>query len=377
MRQASALGARPNRTNYKVVYSFGAAPDGQEPEASLIDVGGTLYGTTQSGGGCHYTIPCGTVYSVSTSGAEKVLYSFAGPPDGMYPLAGLIDVGGTLYGTTSGGGSYQCGFPCGTVFSVTPSGREKVLHSFGNIPDGEDPLAPLIDAKGMLYGTTQIGGAFDGGTVFSITPGGTEKVLYSFAYGPDGYWPGASLIEVRGMLYGTTHNGGKYHRCTFGCGTVFSITQGGKEKVLHRFGVGSDGAFPSALIDVGGTLYGTTSAGGAYGGGTAFSVTPSGTEKVLHSFSGRSDGAGPVAPLINVKGTLYGTTEYGDAYCSGGCGTVFSLTPSGTEKVLHSFGSGADGVHPVAALTNVDGRLYGTTTGGGTHNHGTVFALKP
>jgi hypothetical protein len=35
------------------------------------------------------------------------------------PAAGLIEVKGTLYGTTGGGGSYSCGYGhhCGTVFS--------------------------------------------------------------------------------------------------------------------------------------------------------------------------------------------------------------------------------------------------------------------
>ena len=65
--------------------------------------------------------------------------------------------------------------------------------------------------------------------------------------------------------------------------------------------------------------------------GTVFSITTGGTEHVLHSFGGKNDGAGPAASLIDVKGTLYGTTfEAADAE-----GTVFSITPSGTEHVLH------------------------------------------
>ena len=98
--------------------------------------------------------------------------------------------GGTLYGTTDGGGSISCGgypyyYDCGAVFSVTPSGTEKVLHSFSSPPDGALPAAPLIDVNGTLYGTTQYGGVHKNtcsgncGTVFSITPSGTEKVLYS------------------------------------------------------------------------------------------------------------------------------------------------------------------------------------------------------
>ena len=139
------------------------------------------------------------------------------------------------------------------------------------------------------------------------------------------------------------------------------------------------------MIDVRGTFYGTTEVGGARTSGkscnvvnkcgTVFSITPPGTEKVLHRFVGnKNDGAGPVASLIDVKGTLYGTTEYGGAY---GDGTVFSISTSGSEHLLHSFGSGTDGKLPATALIEMDGTLYGTTTGGGTYQHGTVFGLTP
>jgi uncharacterized repeat protein (TIGR03803 family) len=98
---------------------------------------------------------------------------------------------------------------------------------------------------------------------------------------------------------------------------------------------------------------------------------------VLHSFGNGADGFDPVASLIEVKGTLYGTTEHGGAKCGfeGRCGTVFSITPSGMEKVLHSFSNGADGINPLAGLTDVNGTLYGTTSFGGTYSNGTVFAL--
>jgi hypothetical protein len=63
---------------------------------------------------------------------------------------------------------------------------------------------------------------------------------------------------------------------------------------------------------------------------------------VLYSFGGAlSDGGLPVAALINVKGRLYGTTSEGGAFNCGtyNCGgTAFSITAGGLEKVLHSFG---------------------------------------
>ncbi|HEY2473282.1 MAG TPA: choice-of-anchor tandem repeat GloVer-containing protein, partial [Candidatus Cybelea sp.] len=333
------------------------------------------------------------------SSSFKVVYSFGGSADGSRPTASLIDVNATLYGTTESGGAYGQG----TVFSITPSGKEKVLHSFGHGTDGSGPLASLIEVKGTLYGTTATGGKHGAGTVFSVTPSGTEKVLHTFSGGrggSDGAFPAASLIEVKGKLYGTTRAGGTYagsyyEGCGYGgnsgCGTVYSIMPSGKERVLHSFGNGIDeGASPLAsLIEVNGELYGTTMGGGKTGQGTVFTITLNGNEKVLHSFGpgNGTDGGSPFASMIEGKGTLYGTTEFGGSSktTSGGCyyvsicGTIFSITPSGTEKLLHSFGNGTDGSGPLASLIEVKGKLYGTTAYGGAYYHngdaGTVFNI--
>src|SRR5580698_4827003 len=90
--------------------------------------------------------------------SEAVLYSFQGPPgDGKFAEAGLLNVGGILYGTTYQGGSGTgCGSAnnCGTLFSVTLAGKETVLHSFAGGGDGYFPAAGILDVKGILYGTT-------------------------------------------------------------------------------------------------------------------------------------------------------------------------------------------------------------------------------
>ncbi|MBV9263882.1 MAG: hypothetical protein JO324_06125 [Candidatus Eremiobacteraeota bacterium] len=159
------------------MYRFTGGSDGAYPVSGLVDVNGTLYGTTFEGGGsgCYSHLGCGTVYSISPSGAEKVLYRFSGGSDGSNPAAALIDVDGVLYGTTARGGGSGCGgFGCGTVYSIGTAGTETVLHSFGGEPDGADPVAALVDVKGALYGTTASGGRGCGssgcGTVFALTP---------------------------------------------------------------------------------------------------------------------------------------------------------------------------------------------------------------
>ena len=133
-----------------------------------------------------------------------MLYSFAGSPDGGGPEAGLIDVSGTLYGTTIGGGTSSDG----TVFAVSKSGKERVLYSFGGDPDGAQPQANLLDVKGTLYGTTSSGGTNNAGTVFSISTTGEEHLLHNFSAATDGFSPEAGLIEVNGTLYGTAVQGG-------------------------------------------------------------------------------------------------------------------------------------------------------------------------
>jgi uncharacterized repeat protein (TIGR03803 family) len=387
-----------------VVYSFcsqGGCADGTDPEASLTNVGGTLYGTTYLGGtGCSGA--CGTVFSLNpTTGDETVLHAFHRTAsnrgkDGTNPAAGLIKVGARLYGTTVRGGSSSCsGNGCGTVFSINPTtGGETVLHAFhNNGTDGQYPEAGLIDVGGTLYGTTSEGGTASCtgsqgcGTVFALDPTtGTETFVHSFQ-GPDGWRPYAGLIDVGGLLYGTTVEGGT-GACSNGCGTLFSVNPAtGAETVLYSFlGKSKDGRGPrGGLINVNGTLYGTTQEGGStgcggLGCGTVFSFnTTTSTETVLHTFpNSGTGGTYPSAGVISVNGTLYGTTvEGGTGACSGGCGTVFSLNPtSGMLRVLHSFqNDGTDGINPFAGLIDVRGTLYGTTEGGGAHEGGIVFAI--
>lgn len=370
---------------YRVLYRFDRHPYGEGAASGLIDIGGELYGATREGGGAGCgRLGCGTVYRISTSGALTSIFGFIGKEDGENPQAGLIDVGGTLYGSMTRGGPVFGDH--GGVYSISTAGALKVLYSFRGLAS---PIAPLIDVNGTLYGT-----AYDGGTgrsqcsdlcggVYSVSRSGVEKTLYRFKGGAssDGAHPIAGLIKVNGLLYGTTSGGGG---SDLGYGTVYSITVKGVEKVVYHFTGGSDGAHPhAALIDVGGTLYGTTSAGGSYGHGTVFSITTSGSEKVLYSFAGGSDGADPEAGLIDVKGTLYGTTYGGGAVCNGsGCGTVYAISTAGAERVLHSFAGGSDGMWPLAPLLDVKGTLYGTTTRGGKpHLHppyccGTIFSLR-
>ncbi|HEV3089950.1 MAG TPA: choice-of-anchor tandem repeat GloVer-containing protein [Candidatus Cybelea sp.] len=386
-----------NAGSFRILHRFAGAPhDGAGPVAPMLDVNGTLYGTTVDGGlkGCGYGSGCGTIFSVSTSGVEKSIYVFAGKSDGWAPYAALIDVSGTLYGTTRYGGGSHCVeyFGCGTLYTVSTSGTESVFYDFGSYPNGTQPFAGLLDLNGTFYGTTAYGGSSNGGTVFSLRKSGVEKVLHSFTGGSDGTLPYGNLIAIKGIIYGTTWAGGAGCGGSGGCGTVFSITPNGAEKILYRFAGGSDGSFPNAgLTEMNGMMYGTTSpficCSGNTGWGTVFRVTTTGKEKVLHEFGTGFDGSQPLAGVIAVKGTLYGTTDTGGSSTKcgkypGGCGTVYSISTNGTEKVLHSFSGGAGGAYAFAGLTYADGKLFGSTAGGGSTGCGgggcgTIFSLSP
>ena len=352
-----------------------------------------LYGTTGGGGTNSY----GTVFSLSPRrGAEKVMHSFGNGDDGNTPVAGLLRVDSTYYGTTAWGGAAGCAPPgCGTVFSINPkTGKERSLYSFcaqEQCADGEEPEATLVYLDGLLYSTTSFGGSGNCengcGTVFSVDPKiGTETVVYSFcssANCADGWRPWAGLLNVKGTLYGTTALGG-----TSNSGVVFSLNpRTGSETVIHSFkNDGKDGVYPYAgLIRVKGAIYGTTSQGGMSancegGCGTVFSIDlKTGAETVVHSFNDELGDAEPITGLISVEGLLYGTTQ-------GGTGTVYSLAPeTASYNVLYVFCSKlncTDGGYPRAGLLDVNGVLYGTTSQGGTGTNcyggcGTVFAIQP
>lgn len=362
-------------SNFQTIFIFRSNHAGIIPVGSLLVVGGDLYGTTNFGGTaakvCNPGHGCGVVYDISTPGQENVVYRFKAVKGGARPYDGLIDVNGTLYGTTQIGGTKNDG----VVFAITPSGSESVLYDFHG-KDGNDPRASLTSVNGVLYGTTYYGGTAGIGTVFSVSAAGSEKVLHSFTGGSDGSLPLDALTSANSgsLLYGTTSSGGANN-----AGTVFEIGTGGSNyQVIYNFKGGkTDGAVPyDGLTEWNGTFYGTTQKGGKYNQGTVFSLTPSGSETVLHSFGAAGDGAEPFAGLTVFEGALYGTTSAGGAKKDG---TIYSITASGSETVVHSFTGSPGGRVPYSNLTAMGYSLYGTTVWGGRNGAGvgTAFEFTP
>jgi uncharacterized repeat protein (TIGR03803 family) len=394
-----AIGTSAAAQQEIILHSFGTDPyDGSGPYAGLVfDAKGNLYGTTPYGG--YYG--GGTVFQMARNDAggwtHKNLYNFK-YPDVWNPLAGLtLTPSGNLDGVATDGavlGSLRLG----AIFEVTPVASdgwaEDVLFHF---PEsgyaGAYPSTNLIvDASGNLYGTAE-GGLYDGGIVFEITQGSngwTHKTLHNFRISGEDAWAPSSpmLFDNAGNLYGMTDYGGAYNN-----GTVFELVPQADgrwaETVLYSFNNNGDPwQFVGGLIiDSSGNLYGTTGRGGAYDAGMVFELLrgpgQSWSEKTLHSFGSGQDGNGPLGSVVfDAAGNLYGTTSGGGIYNQG---TVFELQPvtkgRWTEKILHHFNNdGIDGFSPLCNLIlDSAGDLYGTTQSGGASadGGGTVFEIIP
>lgn len=278
----------------------------------------------------------------------STLYNFKGTIDGQFPIwygRLAVDGKGNLYGTTVGGGDPLCFNICGTVFLLSRDQQgnwEKLtLYNFvGGTMDGAQPNAGLVfDSRGNLYGTTVQGGAQNCGTVFQLSPNQhgswDEAVLHTFS-GSDGCYPVASVIvDPAGSLYGTTTEGGANS-----FGVVFELSNNSgvwTETVLHSFGgdiIDGQKPYSNLAVDKNGNLFGTTPDGGTYNFGTVFEMKHnsdgSWSESAIYSFPGAGKGEYPFSGVtIDEAGHLYGTTSYGGTGtgCSpGSCGEVYRLT---------------------------------------------------
>src|SRR3954447_14588950 len=241
--------------------------------------------------------------------------------------------------------------------------------------------AVVLGSDGNFYGTTGDGGAIGAGAVYRVTPAGVVTTLYSFTDGADGSLPRAPLVAgTDGNFYGTTVRGKSDPNSVY-FGTIFKITPTGTLTTLHTFN-GLDGTAPSTELVLGndGNFYGTVKSGASNkpgalaANGAVYSITPSGTFKIVYSFLLIDDGYNPAAPLIKgADGNFYGTTSTGLSTA----GTVFKVTPGGTLTTIHKFSSATDGSAPGKLIQGSDGNFYGTTESGGPNSRGTAFKVTP
>jgi uncharacterized repeat protein (TIGR03803 family) len=293
--------------------------DGGPPFAGLLQAAdGNFYGTTVNGGkigpSCG-TEGCGTVFELTASGVFSLLYAFCSQPsctDGAEPFAGLMQgVDGSLYGTTSVGGSGS-----GTIFKIARSGTLTTLHSFEF--DGSSPYAGLVQGTAGFYGTASQGGAgHNYGTVYRMGPGGAVKA--DAFDGADGATPFAGLIQATdGSFYGTTTAGGSGNHSNGGYGTIFKMGPKGVLSNLYDFcaQIGCpDGSSPSGGVVQGtdGNFYGTTAGGGANNNGAVFVL---------------SVGLGPFVRTLPASAMVGAAVLILGSNLTGATGVTFNGTPA-------------------------------------------------
>jgi uncharacterized repeat protein (TIGR03803 family) len=424
-------------TSYTQLINFAGDDDGDGPNSGFVLSGNTLYGTrgagfVESSGANPSLEDNGTVFRITIGGTGfATIYSFPDGMSGVYPEAGLVLSGNTLYGTTYAGGN--AGFSIsddtvgdGTVFAVNTDGSGFTnLYNFSGGNDGGNPMGSLVKSGNILYGTTYSGGGSNFGTVFRMTANGSRfQTLYSFTGGSDGGNPSGGLVLSGGELYGAASQGG-----SAGCGTVFKMAIGGGGFTVLKNFTGSDGAYPlGGLLLSGSTLYGITENGSLgydeVGEGNIFAVNTDGSGFTnLWSFFESHSGVSPCSLALS-GGELYGMTagvfaiEKNQSVLEvnasvfklningGGFATIYTFpsnfNTSGQEGMVISGNelyeseggliykmdtngggytelwniSGSDAINPYGALVLAGSTLYGTTSGGGTLGVGTVFALN-
>jgi len=357
------------------------------PYGALIQAGGLLYGTAQQ---FCVGAACGGVFSIDDAGALEQVVGFYNEAFGSPVAALLRGSDGALYGTAESGGTQNAGVVFRIDITVDPP-VTTVRHEFDPLTTGSRPRAGLIEVAGLLYGTASTGGPGGAGTVFSVPIGSTSTTgTVVHAFGPaQPFQASSSLTLANGQLYGTSVRGGRSDR-----GTVYRVDPA--TNTLHtvhafedRCGGAPQGLQATSGVIAGsdGALYGTLETGPASGAGVVYRMAADGSNcQVLHAFSDvPADGASPAAALVEVNGTLFGTTRFGGTDQRG---TIFSIGLDGSGfAVRHSFtgkipfvtgGPDDDGAYPEAALVYAgDGFLYGTSRYGGVHGDGTIFRVLP
>jgi uncharacterized repeat protein (TIGR03803 family) len=265
---------------FTTLHKFGGGSDGEYPQSGLVSFNGELYGTTSSGGDetCNEGNGCGTIFKISKSGKKHTLYRIPPALKLIRPGNLVTDSAGNLYGAASVLSASGIG---GAIFKLDVAGTFTVLYTFPGGAAGSLPYGRLLrDINGNIHGVTLNGGnpACNCGTVFRVDSTGTETVLHRFGKpSTDGQFPEAGVVDAAGVLYGTTGGGGNSSACSGGgCGTVFRIARDGAYSVLYSFTGGADGSFPGNLtLDAAGNLYGVSIAGpGGSAGGVVFKITP-------------------------------------------------------------------------------------------------------
>ena len=387
---------------------------GGAPVGSLVSYNGIFYGMTQKGGANNNS---GVIFSWDPVRNEyKDIYDFSNE-SGSGPTGSLTSYEDKFYGVTSSGGNFNAG----VIFEFDPSNNSYTKEISLDGINGGQPIGSLVldkDENGF-YGITQGGGERGSGTIFDWKPSTNEySTIFDFSQdrgggippigiggdvgggqhsatpvnpnggnegtGDNGSQPIGSLVSYNGIFYGMTQNGG-----TNGGGVIFSLDPETKEYTrLYEFsGAGDgidinnndgDGYHPVGSLILNeneNKFYGMTSLGGTDGAGVIFEFDPSNNSYTKEINFGDFTGANPNDSLLLNGDKFYGMTQKGGA---DGSGVVFEWDPtSNTYTELFNFDGVNNGSDPLGSLTFLDGKLYGTTSTGGTTDDGIIFEYAP
>jgi uncharacterized repeat protein (TIGR03803 family) len=250
----SVFSIHTDGTGFTNLHSFTAlANDAANPAGGLVLSGNTLFGTTVAS-----PVGAGVVFALGADGSGYTnLFSFqvisgqgvtSTNKTGGTPNAPLLLLGNTLFGTAEHGGTNGNG----VLFAINTNGSGFTnLHTFakgtnnGSVytnSDGFAPLGPLLLSGTNLYGTTSGGGTAGDGTIFSINTNGTGfSTVYTFvpvlntnSVNLGGVAPANGLLFANGTFYGTTTEGGGFDGNIFGLsfGVFLNIQTNGHNVVL-------------------------------------------------------------------------------------------------------------------------------------------------
>ena len=379
---------------FKVIHDFNGT-DGANPSGVAIDAFGSLFGVSQPTGG-H-----GSIYKIAQTAVGwslTNLYRFMGGDDGNTPTGVIVGNHGILYGAAAGGIQACTPGACGLIFDLTPSPAacttalcswtEKVLYGFTGPTDAWQGGNLVSDQAGNLYGVSYSGGAQQRGAVFELRPsigGWVESILYSFTGASDGGNPTDIIVGNDGKLYGMAAQGG-----TGGGGVVFQLASSGggwTETVLYNIPSTQLGTSPHSLLqDTSGNLYGIYNYDGCcYSSvGLIFMLSPSGGNWVfteLHHGDPNLDGDDEFPNMtLDAAGNLRGTeSAYNGCINPVDYGSIFELARTGNGWQFSAPVSWSHTYFPTGGPLAIDahGNLYGTTSGCGGNQQGTVWEFSP
>ena len=337
---------------------------GGKANGSLTELNGVLYGVLQSGGASQE----GALYSFKPFDRATVRYSFSSQSSGgITPTGTLATDGQLLFGTTVQGGANSAG----TIFSFDPSSNGvTILYEFDGFK-GAYPQGNLLydAASATLYGVTQSGGDFESGVLFRIgIEGRSFTILHHFGELNDGQVPVAPLVKIGNSLFGVTQLGGVYNM-----GRIYSYDLD-QSQYLPLFDFNDSRALNPISGLVGDAnnlkLYGTTSSKDPGVSGSLYSVDTFGNVEILHFFTSQ-EGRAFTTPILSGP-RLIGTASEGGTL---DLGTLYSYrTDTGNFTVLHEF-QASEGTHPLASPLVFDTVLYGTTGTQGGNQFGTLYRI--